>query len=127
MNRKFAILSLIFLLPILTWAHGDKLPFSFSGIIEEAGGKAVSGAVISIEHNGQVIQSTKSDAEGNFKIEMEGPFSRPDQIKVRIQKKGYRSEYVVPINCNSTMEIELERVPTPIPLMRTVPGNTMMI
>lgn len=127
MNRKFAIAYVIFLMPIFMLAHGDKLPFSFSGIVSEEGGQGLEGVTISIEHNGQVLQSTKSDAEGNFKIDMEGPFSRPDQIRVKIQKKGYRSEVVVPINCNSVIDTELERIPTPIPIMRTLPGNTLLI
>ena len=127
MNRKLTIASFVFLLPLFMMAHGDKFQFSFTGIVSEPSGKAVQGAVISIEHNGQVIHSTQTDDEGNFDIKMEGPFNRPDQLKVKVYKKGYRTEYIVPLNCRSAIDVELERAPTPIPLMRTSPSNTFLI
>lgn len=128
MNRTLAILSLIFLMPILTWAHGDKLTISFSGIVSESSGKAVQGATISIEHNGQIIQSAESDAEGNFSIKMEGPFTRLDQLKVKVQKKGYRSQNLIPLDCdNKSIEVELHRASPPIPIMRTLGGNSLAI
>jgi len=128
MNNRFAILSLTFLLPVFLWAHGDRISISFSGIVSENTGKSVSGATISIEHNGQVIHSTRSDEKGNFSIKMEGPFSRPDKLKVKVYKKGYETRYLTPINCrNAEIEVQMHRSPTPIPIMRTEPAGGMLI
>jgi len=128
MNKNFAILSLIFLLPALMWAHGDKISISFSGIVAEPSGDAVQGAVISIEFKGQVIHSTSSDAEGNFDIKMEGPIGRTDQLEVRVSKKGYRSANLIPVDCqNKNIEVTLQRTPAVIPIMRTLGGNSLAI
>ncbi|WP_041627555.1 carboxypeptidase-like regulatory domain-containing protein [Owenweeksia hongkongensis] len=128
MNKKIAILSLIFLLPLFMWAHGDKISISFSGIISEPAGAAVEGAVISIEYKGQIIHSTSSDAQGNFDIKMEGPIGRYDQLKVRVSKKGYRSSHLIPVDCqNKNIELTLQRAPVMIPIMRTLEGNSLAI
>ena len=128
MNKKIAIVSLIFLLPMLMWAHGDKISISLSGIVSEPSGETLSGAVISIEYKGQVIHSTSTDAHGNFDIKMEGPVGRSDQLKVRVVKKGYRSSNLISVGCqNKNVEVTLQRAPVMIPIMRTLGGNSLAI
>lgn len=129
MNRSLIILILFFSLPVLSRAHGDKLPISLSGIISDPSGKAVSGATISIEKNGQIIHSTETNAGGEFSIQMEGPLGRMDELKLKIEKKGYRSQQLVPMLCpKKNLEVELQKLPTPIPIMRQMGvNNTLMI
>lgn len=108
-------------MPILSWAHGDKTHLSFSGVISE-GTMPVSGAVISIEKNGQVIQSAESDANGNFEISVEPYISRMDQVKITVHKKGYRPLRFSPVEFSKHFQIELRRQ-LPIPIIKPIGGS----
>ncbi len=127
MSKTVAILSLLFLAPLLSLAHGDKIPIQISGVVSErlAGG-AVEGAVISIERNGQVIQSIQTNDKGQFSIKVEGPLGRMDQIRISVYKSGYKTADYVPVNCNnSQIKIELERKEA-IPILRPFGGAASM-
>ena len=119
MNRYLNILVFLFLLPTCGAAHGDKFPLSFSGIVSEpAGGHPVEGAVISVEKNGQVIQSTRTDAKGKFSLKIEAPLNRRDQLKLKVQKHGFKSQMHLPVNCqNENLKIGLERK-QPMPIIK---------
>ncbi len=123
MNKLITILTLLLVMPVFGWAHGDKNPFSLSGVITDESARPVSGAVISIEKNGEVIHSTETDALGNFELKMEGPIPRLDQLKITVQKKGYKSQRVRPIQCNEKfINIQLQRQ-LPIPIIKPIGGS----
>lgn len=110
-------------MPFFGWAHGDKNPFSLSGVITDESARPVSGAVVNIEKNGEVIQSTETDAEGNFELKMDGNTPRLDQLKITVQKKGYKTHRVRPVQCSDKyLNIQLQRQ-NPIPIIKPVGGS----
>lgn len=121
MSRQVSIVVFILMLAsTVAWCS----PISFSGSISEITGKSIEGAIISIERNGQVIQSTQSHEDGSFSITIEGPLVRMDQVKVTIKKKGFKTEIALPLNGkNQNMNIILERLTEPIPLLNPGSGN----
>lgn len=116
MTKPAAILILLFFAPLLALAHGEKIPIEISGVVSEKGGAAVEGATISIERNGEVIQSTQTDAGGRFSLKVEGPIGRSDQIRLRVYKKGFKTGELLPVCCNDA-RIVLERK-KPVPILR---------
>ncbi len=121
MNSRSAILCLLFLIPFLALAHGDKTPFSLTGIIFDESGESISGAEISIEQNGEVIHSTQSNKEGLFKLTLDPTVIKADQIKIKVKKSGFRSEELVPASCNQApLQLHLKKAPTTIPVIRPV-------
>lgn len=127
MTRPIAILIFLLAMPFFTLAHGDKNPFSLSGVIVEDGtARGVSGAIISIEKNGEVIQSTETDANGNFILKMDGYMPRMDQVKVTVQKRGYKSQRIRPVGClNQNLQIRMQKQ-SPIPIIKPVGGGTVL-
>ncbi len=123
MNKLTTILALLLLVPFIGWAHGDKSSFSLSGVITDESARPVSGAVINIEKNGEVIQSTETDAEGNFELKMDGIMPRMDQLKFTVQKKGYKTYRISPVQYNEKfINIQLHRQ-LPIPIIKPIGGS----
>lgn len=125
MNRVFAILFLSMSASLWASPHGEKTPLSLSGVIyEDESGKAAEGAVITLEKNGEVIQHTETDDQGNFILRMEGPVDRMDQLLVRIHKKGYKSTSLRPVEwTGQNLQIRLKRMPVVIPILKPMGGN----
>lgn len=123
MNKLFVIACVVLMWPLSGWAHGDKSPLSLSGIITDEDAKPVSGAVISIEKNGEVIQFTETDIKGNFELKLDGPIPRMDQLKITVHKKGYKSQHIRPVQCNEKYHnIQLQRQ-QPIPIIKPIGGG----
>lgn len=123
MNKLITILTLLLVLPVFGWAHGEKNPFSLSGVIMDESARPVSGAVISIEKNGEVIQSAETDDQGNFELKMDGSMPRMDQLKITVQKKGYKSHRIRPIQYSEKyLNIQLQRQ-WPIPIIKPIGGS----
>ncbi|MDZ7845419.1 MAG: carboxypeptidase-like regulatory domain-containing protein [Owenweeksia sp.] len=98
MNKCLSTLSLILIFSAGLLAHGDKTLLSFSGfILEEEQGQAIKGATISIEKNGRVIHTTKSNGKGYFSLKLEGPIARMDQLVLRVEKPGFQSQVSAPL------------------------------
>lgn len=126
MNRAWLILTFLFSLPFLGMAHGDKTPIQISGVILENGSaQGVSGAVVNIEKNGQVIHTTKTDDSGNFDFQIEG-MPRMDQVKVSVYKKGYKSTEFRPFDgCMKNLRIPMQRQSV-IPIIKPVGGAPLL-
>ncbi len=123
MTRLLTILSILLSLTAFADPHGDKSPLSFSGVITDESSKPVSGAIINIEKNGQVIQSTKSDINGNFSIKMEGYISRVDELRITVNKKGYKRVSIPPVELKvEDLQLQILRY-TPIPIIKPIGGG----
>lgn len=119
MFKYLIILTLSFLAPFTVFGDDGKEPVLIKGnIIDQVSGKVITGAVITIEQNGQIIQSIQSDEEGNFSLKYEEGTLRIDQLKVSIYKSGYRLKKVKTIReTDNDMKIELEKKPKFIPIL----------
>ena len=124
MNKLLTILTFLIFIPLAGFAHNGKIPISFTGIVSGESGSAIEGAVISIEQNGQIIQSTQTDEKGQFTIKLEG-IGRIDQVKLTVQKKGYKKEIALPFNADTQqLNIQLQRLREPIPLLKNADPNS---
>lgn len=125
MIRPLAILCCFYLTSFAVMAHGDKTPVYLQGtIVDGASGGAISGAVISIEYNGEIIHSVETDAEGGFALKYEGSFPRKDKVRVSIFKKGYKVQKVKPLECaKDELHISLAKKPKLIPLILPASGK----
>lgn len=124
MNKSPIVILMVLLLPLTLSAHGEKNPWSLSGIVvEKQAGHIIEGAVISIEKNGQVLQSVATDRQGRFCLRFEGNVSRMDHLKIKIYKKGYKVETYLPVDFkDDDFEILLDKR-VAVPLIRSTRGE----
>lgn len=119
MRIKWPTFFLLFLLPFLGLAHGDKTPVVLSGVISTTDGSSVGGAEISIERNGEVIQSTQSKSDGSFELKLDQAYYPTGQLEVRVRKSGYKSESLPAIFCDKhSYEVKLNKAKTSKPLIQ---------
>lgn len=126
MTKWLTILTLTFFLPALTEAGTHKVPIIYKGVVKDSdNGKAIGGATIQIENNGQLLESTKTDKDGYFKIKLEGPFSRIDKIRIFVHKEGFKKAELKPVPDNyieiSLRQKEEETIPFMVPIGRKKP------
>lgn len=124
---KALLISLIFI-PAIALAHGDGIKLNMSGMVQEAGtNQPVSGALISMEKNGQTIYSTRSGTDGSFNIKFEGPVGRRYQLEVRVSRKGYRINSFPPLDLHQG-EVIIDLQPkSPIPILKPVKQGSPLI
>lgn len=70
-------------------------------------GEKIKGAVITLEKDGEVIQSITTDESGNFELNYEEAVTEPGQFKIKISKPGFSGQNVEPNN-HSSCEIKFE-------------------
>lgn len=102
-------------------AHGDRIELNMSGVIQDSKtNEPVSGALISLEKNGQTIYLTRSSVDGSFTIKFEGPIGRQDQLKVKVTKKGYQPNQLPPLDLREGEMIISLKPKSPIPILKPV-------
>jgi hypothetical protein len=113
MKTKLIILTLSLLASVFVEAKDGKDPTIIKGTItDQVSGKVIQGAVITIEKNGQLIQSVQSNESGGFTIRYEGNVSQLDVLKVKIYKPGYLSKRVKTLSkIENEVKVELEKKP----------------
>jgi hypothetical protein len=127
--NSFKVLLLVLILgPAFSLAHGDKIELNMSGVIQNSTtNQPVSGALISLEKNGQTIYSTRSAADGSFNIKFEGPIGRHDQLQVRVSRKGYQINTFPPLDLHKG-EVIIDLEPKlPIPILKPVKQGAPLI
>ena len=122
MNRFLIILFGLLIIPLFSHAHGDRIELNMSGVVNDARtNEPVSGALISIEKNGEMIYSVRTARDGSFLIRFEDPVGRHDQWKVKVGKKGYESYSFPPLNTPKQEDLAIELSPkSPIPILKPV-------
>lgn len=128
MNSLKVLLLVLILSPALSLAHGDRIELNMSGVIQNSTTNLpVSGALISLEKNGQTIYSTRSGTDGSFRIKFEGPVGRHDQLQVRVSRKGYKINSFPPLDLHKG-EVIIDLEPkSPIPILKPVNQGSPLI
>ena len=128
MNSLRYLFALLIFVPTLGLAHGDRIDLNMSGVVQDSRtNQPVSGALISLEKNGQTIYSTRSGKDGSFSIKFEGPIGRQDQLRVRVSKKGYQIKGFPPLDLHKgNMIINLDPK-SPIPILKPVNQGSPLI
>ncbi len=125
--KLLVILSSFSFIAFANQGSGDKdnKPPTLKGVIVEAvEGAEIEGAVISLEKNGQVLQSVESDENGSFQLQFNDQVIRRDQVTINVYKKGYKTYRSKPISHTSdTVSIHLERIPEIIPVIVPLEGK----
>ena len=113
MYRNLIILTLSLLCSFFSVANDGKVPVVIKGNVTDSNsGAVIQGATVTIEHNGQVIQSIQTDDQGNFSLRYEGNTSRPDQLKVSVYKNGYTLKKCKSLNQEKNeIRIKLKKKP----------------
>jgi hypothetical protein len=129
MNSLRSLNFIVFFLPLVLLAHGDRAEFSISGVVNNAStDQPVSGALISVENNGQIIYSTRTSEGGAFEIRFSGPVGRHDQLRIRISKKGYHEHSFQPLNFSAQEVNNIELSPqSPMHILKPVNSSTPLI
>lgn len=118
-NQPKYLFIMLLLVPLLSWGHGDRNKLVLSGIISNSNGSSVEGAEISIERNGEVIQSTRSNADGSFEIKLDQAYYRLDHLEVRVRKNGFKPESLPAILCpEHRYDVHLDKAKTTLPIIQ---------
>ncbi len=125
MTKTKTIFLLLFLVPFVGWSHGDKTPLIIKGAVLDAQMRdGIVDVIVTVEKNGQVIESTKTKADGTFELKFTNTDGRLDKLQVTIQKKGFKSQRMAPLpGNNQNVQILLNKRLHPIPLLNSKMGS----
>lgn len=113
---KFLFSAFAVLLSIGVFA--DSPIYEVSGVISDRKtGKNIQEVKVQLERNGEVIIETKTKADGTFVIRIPENDMALGSIKVRVLKRGYKSQIFNTIpGTTNTLDVQLEKLKA-IPIM----------
>lgn len=97
------------------WAGGlpDASSDPVEGVVREASGRAVAAAHVSLQSDGRVLVSTRTDGEGRFRLL---PRSRPEgDLVLRVERMGYATHEERLDEGTRYVELVLRPAPLPLP------------
>ncbi|MCT4623785.1 MAG: carboxypeptidase-like regulatory domain-containing protein [Schleiferiaceae bacterium] len=119
MKKLYLKITLLFFIVMLAEnCFADSPVFEFSGTIsDKKSGKMIENAKVQLERNGEVIIETNTKKDGSFMIRLPEEDIEKGTLKVRVRKRGYRTEEINAIpNVKNRLNIQLEKVKA-IPIM----------
>lgn len=120
MKKYFSnILLFVFSTLLSSAVFAEPLVYEVSGVIsDKKTGENIKQAQIQIERNGEIIQQTTTKADGTFVLRLsETNNTMPDKIKVRVLKRGYKSQTFNTIpGSDAHLHVQLEKLKA-IPIM----------
>jgi hypothetical protein len=113
---KFLFSAFALLLSIVVLA--DSPIYEVSGVISDRKtGKNIQEVKVQLERDGEVIIETKTKADGTFVIRIPENDMALGSIKVRVLKRGYKSQIFNTIpGTTNTLDVQLEKLKA-IPIM----------
>ena len=92
---------------------GENTSLNLNGIVENQRGVAIKGATISLERNGQTIETHTSDVNGVFSITIEKFYPSISDTYMYVRMNGYKTERLKVFKecCNTPFKVHLQPKP----------------
>lgn len=108
----------VFALLLCLGVFADSPLYEVTGVIsDKKSGKNIQEAKVQLERNGEIIIETKTKADGTFVIHVPEDDMELGKIKVRVLKRGYKSQIFNAIpGTDNNLNVQLEKLKT-VPIM----------
>lgn len=81
-------------------------------VVEMDSGEKIKGAIITVEKDGEVIQSIVTDESGNFELNYDETHEKEGELKIKISKPGFTGKNIEPSDKSCCeMKFELKKKP----------------